>query len=68
MPLHQLDQPLCRQGASLNDPHGLLRGQGSRVRHIRLESADVLDRPEIGKPVSLFTELFVWIADYHNKA
>ncbi len=34
-------------GRGLADPHGLLKGNGSRVRHIRLESPATLDRPEV---------------------
>lgn len=35
------------QGAALPDPHGLLRGEGNVVRHVRLGSAADLDRAEI---------------------
>src|SRR5947207_3143936 len=35
------------QGASLPDPNKILLGSGKQSRFIRLESADVLDRPEI---------------------
>ena len=35
------------QGAGLRDPHGLLKGSGSTVRHIRLERAEDLDLPAI---------------------
>jgi hypothetical protein len=35
------------QGAGLPDPHGLLRGEGSRVRHIRLHDESPLDDPRI---------------------
>ena len=34
-------------GRGLADPHGLLNGSGSRVRHIRLETPATLDRPEV---------------------
>jgi hypothetical protein len=34
-------------GADLEDPDGLLKGSGSRVRSIRLEDASTLDRPEV---------------------
>ncbi len=34
-------------GATFDDPHRLLNGTGSRVRSIRLESADLLDDPRI---------------------
>jgi Domain of unknown function (DU1801) len=35
------------QGAKLADPHKLLKGSGSVVRHIRVDSAADFDRPEI---------------------
>ena len=35
------------RGKGLPDPHKLLRGSGSRVRHIVLESAEVLDRAPV---------------------
>ncbi len=35
-------------GATLDDPHGLLQGKGSRVRSIRLASADALDDRRVG--------------------
>jgi hypothetical protein len=35
------------QGAGLPDPKGVLRGSGSVVRNLRLESAATLDRPEV---------------------
>ena len=34
-------------GRDLPDPHGLLRGGGNQVRHVRLPSADALDDPRI---------------------
>ena len=34
-------------GPALNDPCGLLKGEGSRVRHIVLTSQSVLDDPEV---------------------
>lgn len=34
-------------GASLPDPHRLLRGSGSRIRHVVLTSASDLDSPAI---------------------
>jgi hypothetical protein len=34
-------------GSSLPDPHGLLEGSGSQNRFIRLESAEMLSRPEV---------------------
>jgi hypothetical protein len=40
---------LCflQSGRQLSDPHGLLRGGGKRVRHVRLESAQDLDAPPV---------------------
>ena len=35
------------EGDTLPDPEGLLQGEGSIVRHIRLTSADDLDRPAV---------------------
>jgi len=35
------------EGNTLPDPDGLLQGEGNIVRHIRLNSADDLDRPAI---------------------
>jgi hypothetical protein len=35
------------QGAKLPDPEGLLQGEGSRVRHIRLEDEKTLDRADV---------------------
>src|SRR3989442_657784 len=34
-------------GKGLPDPEGLLNGNGSRVRHIRLETAATLDKPAV---------------------
>jgi len=34
-------------GATLPDPHGLLLGSGNQNRFIRLESAEILARPEV---------------------
>jgi hypothetical protein len=35
------------RGVGLPDPHGLLRGEGSRVRHVRLHEPEALDDPRI---------------------
>jgi hypothetical protein len=35
-------------GGTLDDPHDLLEGTGRRVRSIRVESADLLDDPDVG--------------------
>lgn len=34
-------------GDGLADPHGLLKGSGTKVRHVPLTSASDLDRPEV---------------------
>lgn len=34
-------------GKGLADPHGLLKGEGSRVRHVRLMTPEALDDPRI---------------------
>jgi hypothetical protein len=41
------------QGAGLPDSHGRLKGQGSVVRHIRLEDLSVLDDPEVQSLMNL---------------
>ena len=35
------------RGATLPDPHGILLGSGNQNRFIRIESAEVLGRPEV---------------------
>jgi hypothetical protein len=35
------------RGAGLPDPHGLLNGSGSRVRHVRLVPPETIDDPRI---------------------
>ena len=35
------------QGKSLSDPHGMLRGEGNQVRHIRLAGPETLDDPRV---------------------
>ncbi|HEX6742393.1 MAG TPA: hypothetical protein VF079_11440 [Sphingomicrobium sp.] len=34
-------------GVGLPDPHGLLNGSGSRVRHVRLHTAEAFDDPRV---------------------
>jgi len=34
-------------GATLSDPHHLLKGEGTRVRHVRLHEPEALDDPRI---------------------
>ena len=36
-------------GARLDDPHGLLQGEGNVVRHIVLTAPDLLDEPKVGR-------------------
>jgi hypothetical protein len=40
------------QGATLADPDGLLRGSGTRVRHIVLTDAKVLDDPRVRRLIA----------------
>lgn len=35
-------------GAALRDPAGILKGSGSKMRHLVLNSKEDLDRPEVG--------------------
>jgi hypothetical protein len=35
------------RGKGLPDPHGLLKGEGSRVRHVRLHTPEALDDPRV---------------------
>jgi len=35
------------EGGTFPDPEGVLQGEGAIVRHIRIESADDLDRPAV---------------------
>jgi hypothetical protein len=41
------------QGATLPDPHGLLRGEGNIVRNLRLGGAADIDRPEVRELIGL---------------
>jgi len=34
-------------GIELNDPHGLLEGSGTRMRHVKIRAAADLERPEL---------------------
>lgn len=40
------------RGASLSDPQGLLKGEGTRVRHVVLKDAAVLDEPGVRRLIS----------------
>jgi hypothetical protein len=35
------------EGATLDDPNGILQGNGNRIRHISIKTADDLSRPEV---------------------
>ena len=39
-------------GAELDDPQKILQGSGNQVRHVRLERAATLDRPEVRALIS----------------
>jgi len=41
------------QGAKLPDPDNVLRGSGSRVRHLVLTEPDVLEQPAVKKLMAL---------------
>jgi hypothetical protein len=45
------------KGARLRDPEGLLQGSGSRVRHVVLEKATVLDQPALRSLLKAATAL-----------
>jgi hypothetical protein len=40
------------QGVKLPDPQKLLKGNGKQVRHIRLDTAKILDKPAVKKLIS----------------
>ena len=44
------------QGARLPDPHRLLGGSGNVVRNFRLETVDMLDRPEVAALIAVALE------------
>jgi len=50
-------------GARLADPERLLAGSGNQVRHIRLEDARTLDRPEVR---SLMKAAVAWAGDPYD--
>ena len=45
-------------GVALSDPHRLLLGSGNQGRFVRLESAAMLDRPEIDALVTGIASVF----------
>lgn len=50
-------------GKSLPDPHKLLRGEGSRVRHVRLYEAEAFDDPRIQALIAAALEQTEWPID-----
>jgi hypothetical protein len=44
------------RGATLPDPHKVLQGSGSQNRFVRLESAEILERPEIAALIDAAVE------------
>jgi hypothetical protein len=50
-------------GKSLSDPHALLRGEGSRVRHTRLHRPDALDDPRVEALIAEALATTAWPID-----
>ena len=50
-------------GKTLPDPHALLRGEGSRVRHVRLHEPEALDDPRIQALIAAALERTEWPID-----
>ena len=50
-------------GARLSDPHGLLKGEGSRVRNVRLHEAVAFDDPRIQALIDETLETTDWPID-----
>ena len=50
-------------GKSLPDPHGLLRGEGSRVRHVRLHAPEDFDDPRTQALIAAALEQTDWPID-----
>ena len=50
-------------GVSLSDPDRLLKGDGSRVRHVRLHRADALDDPHVEALVAEALAITEWPID-----
>ena len=40
-------------GAGLPDPHGILNGSGSRVRHVRLHTPEAFDDPRVQELIAV---------------
>ena len=54
-------------GARLPDPHGLLKGKGSIVRSIRIDSLDQLDDPRIDTLITAAVMQVGWRLDASKK-
>lgn len=50
-------------GVHLSDPHNLLKGDGSRVRNVRLHSAEAFDDPRIQALIDEALEITDWPID-----
>ena len=50
-------------GKSLSDPHQLLKGEGSRVRHTRLHTPEALDDPSIEALIAEALATTAWPID-----
>lgn len=50
-------------GKSLPDPHKLLKGEGSRVRHVRLHAPEDFDDPRIQALIAAALEQTEWPID-----
>jgi len=50
-------------GKALPDPHGLLKGEGSRVRHVRLHAPEDFDDPRIEALIAAALDATDWPID-----
>jgi hypothetical protein len=50
-------------GKSLSDPHQLLKGDGARVRHVRLHTQEALDDPRIEALIAEALATTLWPID-----
>ena len=50
-------------GKSLPDPHALLKGEGSRVRHVRLHAPEAFDDPRIQALIAAALDQTDWPID-----
>jgi hypothetical protein len=51
------------RGTSLPDPHGLLKGEGSRIRHVRLHAPEEFDDPRVQALIAAALDLTDWPID-----